>query len=969
MQADLWKKVEALYQAALGQPPDKRAVFLERACPDDPQLRGEVESLLNQKADSFLESAPVSAVRALSAGAKLGNFEIVELLGRGGMGEVWRARDARLKRDVAIKVLPAGLARDPGRIARFEREARAAAALSHPNICVIHEVGEDGGQPFIAMELLEGQTLKQMLASAAASLPAEAAMRTSAVQTGTLLDLALQIADGLDAAHLKGIIHRDIKPSNIFVTSRGVAKILDFGLAKSTNAAAGLKPSLKGMAEGATTVPTTSLDLEHLTSPGATVGTITYMSPEQVRGEELDARTDLFSFGVVLYQMATGRMPFQGKTSADVTAAILYYTPEPASLVNSDIPPKLQDTIARAIEKDRDVRYQSAADLRAELKRLKRDVNSNKSAPVITLPAGVSTVSRHRKPRWLYEAAAMSILAGAALFWLTRPLPPPRITGMVRVTSDGRPKYGPLLTDGSRLFFNSGSTATEAYQVSVKGGESVALPVPMKDAIMVDISADRTELLLCRHPSFFAPCELWAAPLLGGPARRLGDLAAQNAAAAWSPDGRQIVYARHGELHIAHSDGTEVRKLATLTGAPFFLRWSPDGSRVRLSIMAGGKTSLWEARVDGNRVYPLLPGWNPSLSTSCGNWTPDGKYFVFLTSEKVPTGAEWKAALGIVSLWALREKVALFEWAKRGPFQLTNGPLAVFFPSASTDGKRLFVAGYQARNEFLRYDLNSGQLLPKFGEISGTDLEFSKDGKWVVYVSVPDLSLWRSAVDGSQRLQLTSPPMQTAMPHWSPDGKQIAFSAARETDPARIYVVSMDGGAIKQVTNGESGKEGDFDPSWSPDGASLAFGGYSVKTGPVPIHVVDLQTRRSSALPGSEGMWFPRWSPDGRFIAGLSTSGPRIVLYDVQIRKQSELSSVMSGWPGWSPEGDFLFYRTIGNSASWWRVRMRDRETERIPIPKNIRVTDWFAPAPNNSLITARSVGTDEIYALDWEAP
>jgi Tol biopolymer transport system component len=211
--------------------------------------------------------------------------------------------------------------------------------------------------------------------------------------------------------------------------------------------------------------------------------------------------------------------------------------------------------------------------------------------------------------------------------------------------------------------------------------------------------------------------------------------------------------------------------------------------------------------------------------------------------------------------------------------------------------------------------------------------------------------------------------MQTAMPQWSPDGKQIAFSAARETDPARIYVVSMDGGALKQVTNGESGKEGDFDPSWSPDGASLAFGGYSVKTGPVPIHVVDLQTRRFSALPGSEGMWFPRWSPDGRFIAGLSTSGPRTVLYDFQIRKQSELSSVMSGWPGWSPEGDFLFYRTFGNDASWWRVRMRDRKTERIPIPKNIRVTDWFAPAPNNSLITAHRVGTDEIYALDWDAP
>jgi serine/threonine protein kinase/Tol biopolymer transport system component len=947
MQAERWKEIEELFQAALVQPPERRAEFIQQACPDDPQLRGEVQSLLDQQADSFLESSPL-AVKALSAGARLDNFEIVEPLGRGGMGEVYRARDLRLKREVAIKTLPPALAAGRDRLARFEREARAAAAINHPNICTLYEVGEHDGQPFLVMELLEGATLKQR-------------MGQKPVPLDSLLNWSIQIADGLDAAHVRGIVHRDIKPTNLFITASGPAKILDFGLAKL----AGPEADASGAASERTA--TTAGDV--LTTLGTVAGTPGYMSPEQVRGEELDARTDLFSLGVVLYEMATGRMPFQGKTSAAVMGAILHDRPEPASHVNPEIPLKLQEIISRAIEKDPDVRYQSAADLRAELKRLKRDTDSNKPHPAIAPASRISAVPVHRKPRWAFAAGGVLIVAAAALFWLTRPLPPPRITGMVRITSDGRPKDGPLLTDGSRLFFNTGSAATEAYQVSVKGGESVALPVPMKDAITVDISPDRTELLLCRHPSFFAPCELWAAPLLGGPARRLGDLAAQNAAAAWSPDGRQIVYARQGELHIAHSDGTEVRKLATLAGAPFFVRWSPDGSRVRLSIMAGAKTSLWEARVDGNRAYPLLPGWNPSSSACCGNWTPNGKYFVFLTSEKVPRGAEWKAALGIVRLWALREKVALFEWAKRGPFQLTNGPLAVFFPSPSADGKRLFVGGYQARNEFLRYDLKSGQLLPKFGEISGTDLEFSKDGKWVVYVSVPDLSLWRSAVDGSQRLQLTSPPMQIAMPRWSPDGKQIAFSAAREADPARIYVVSMDGGALKQVTNGESGKEGDFDPSWSTDGASLAFGGYSLKTGPVPIHVVDLQTRRLSALPGSEGMWFPRWSPEGRFIAGLSTSGPKIVLYDFQIRKQSELSSVMSGYPGWSSDGEFLFYRTFGNDTSWWRVRMRDRKAERIAIPKNIRVTDWFAPAPNNSLITARSVGTDEIYALDWEAP
>jgi len=215
--------------------------------------------------------------------------------------------------------------------------------------------------------------------------------------------------------------------------------------------------------------------------------------------------------------------------------------------------------------------------------------------------------------------------------------------------------------------------------------------------------------------------------------------------------------------------------------------------------------------------------------------------------------------------------------------------------------------------------------------------------------------------------------MQANLPHWSPNGKQIAFFGTRGGSPVRIYAVSVDGSSLKQVTNGESGKGGDGDPSWSPDGASLAFGCvgycYSAPASAASIHVVDLKTSRVSALPGSEGMWSPRWSPNGRFIAGLSMSSFKIVLYDVQTQKQSELSSVGGGWPGWSQDGECLFYETFGDDASWWRVRMRDRKTERVALLKNMRVDQWFEPAPNNSLITARSVGTDEIYALDWEAP
>ena len=317
MQAERWKRIEELYQAALAQPPEKRAAFLAQACPDDPQLRGEVQSLLAQHADSFLESASVSAIKALSAGAHLGNFGIVELLGRGGMGEVWLARDARLKRDVAIKVLPAGLARDPDRIARFEREARAASALNHPNIVAVYDVGRDNGTYWIASELVRGDTLRRAIE--AGPLPAPRA-----------IEIATQVAAGLAAAHAAGLVHRDLKPANIMVTRAGQVKILDFGLAKQR-------------------YPAPDSTTAYLTDEGVVLGTVGYMSPEQVRGEPADPRADLFSFGVVLYEMLCGKRAFAGGSSVEVMNAIL--KEEPPELPAS-VPPALGRIVRRCLEKE-----------------------------------------------------------------------------------------------------------------------------------------------------------------------------------------------------------------------------------------------------------------------------------------------------------------------------------------------------------------------------------------------------------------------------------------------------------------------------------------------------------------------------------------------------------------------------------------------------------------------------------------
>jgi eukaryotic-like serine/threonine-protein kinase len=793
MTPELWQRLKPLFHAALQEGTENRAAFIEAACGGDLELKTHLKQLLEAEqrnpgsldaplahVDDFLNDKDARLqpdklvlgrfpiVRPM-IGQIISHYRIVEMLGGGGMGVVYKAEDASLGRFVALKFLPDHLAQDAQTLERFRREARAASALNHPHICTIYEIGEQDGQSFIAMELMEGATLKHHMTGG--PLPLE-----------DVLKWGIEMGDALGVAHSKGIVHRDIKPANIFVTERGHIKILDFGLAKLMPARAG--GNLSAM-------PTASQS-EPLTQPGTVMGTSAYMSPEQVRGEEMDARTDLFSFGVVLYEMVTGVLPFRGETFGLIADAILNRTPVAPVRLNPDLPPKLEEIINKALEKDRKLRYQNAADLQTDLRRLARD--SSRGDALSSRQELQETNERQpRKPKswkpYYYVAAAAALVlavAAAFLFRRSSPAGAPATKEWEQLTffTDSA-VYPTLSPDGRMLAFiragNSFLASGDVYVKLLPGGEPVQLAHDSKTKVGLSFSPDNSRIAY----SMAEPWDTWEVPVLGGEPH----LMLPNASSlTWIEGGKRLLFSEIKEgLHMAvvttdddRANSRDVYVPAGKRSMAHHSYLSPDGRWV-LIVEMDSRSEIIPCRIvpfqgtDDVRVVGPLTG-----ACLSGAWSPDGKW-IYLT-----------AKTDDFHIWRQR-----FPDGK--PEQFTFGPTSQEGIAMAPDGKSLITSvGSQDRSVWL-HDKDGDHPISSEGNTSLP--RFSSDGHSLYFLKsngqTANDELWIKDLDsGKEERILKDYPMQEYSAgrdmkqaySISRDGKEVAFAMKDQSGHSNLWI-------------------------------------------------------------------------------------------------------------------------------------------------------------------------------------
>ena len=835
----------------------------------------------------------------LAAGSKLGPYEILAPIGAGGMGEVYRARDPRLSREVAIKVLPAATSADPERLRRFEQEARAASALNHPNIVAIHDIGSDPSSkaPYVVQELLEGETLRERIGGTAL-----APRRT--------IEIARQIALGLAAAHEKGIVHRDLKPENVFLTSDARVKILDFGIAKLTQP--------EGSVSSQTSLPTQSQGTE----PGVVIGTIGYMSPEQVRGKPVDARSDIFSFGAILYEMLSGHRAFRGDTAADTMTAILKEDPPELSETNKNIPPSLQRIVRHCLEKSPEARFRSASDIAFDLEAIS-DTSAEARAPVAT---GGTRTRFARTAIGAAMAAALLFLAyRAGLRSPAAAASPPLQAYFTQLTSDpGVEEYPALSPDGKLLAYVSRATGNADIYVLRVGGKN---PINLtKDEPAEDIepafSPDSSQI------AFRSERQGGGIFLMGSTGESVRRLTDTGYTPAWSPDGKQIVFVTesiHDPLDRGYT--SELWSIEVATGAKRKLYGgdavqpsvSPHGLRIAFwGLSHGSQRDLFtiplKGLASGEKPVAVTDDppvdWNPV-------WSPDGRFLYFGSNRG-----------GTLNLW----RTAIEEASGKPlgvPEPLTTPSRWSGFFSVTGDGTRI---SYLALDEMtsierLAFDSTTGRPIGGAapilrGSLNLIEPDISPDGEWIVLRSTgaqDDLYLLKS--DGSALRQITADAWRDRTPMWSPDGKRIAFHSDR-SGRYEAWSIQPDGSGLTQLTHSKDHEV--LQPRWSPDGSRIAWedGDHA---GIIDVSKAGAQSDEELPRVSETLTFYPRsWSPDGRSIygtaAGAGSRDAGVWIYSLDTRRYEKLTDIGAD-PKPLRDGQRILYERIG------QLKLYDRRT------------------------------------------